>query len=140
MSLAPLAAVLLQSTRYGHGRSLHVYEDTIAAAREVWPLVPERDRVNLLALWKEQVPADLERMIELHAGGAVPVTREELEGELAAYRALWAWCERRLGRIETWPCEACGCAPERAAGECRCRCHPDRVRHAPRDPACLDEA
>lgn len=124
--MSPVATVLLHSVRYSHGRSLHTYEDTIAAARLLWPTFDEHDRRCWLDLVADQVPRDLRRMIDAHGGSVVPVTRAELERELAAYEALVEWCRARLGPVAEWPCESCGHHREAMArGEgCLCRCHP----------------
>lgn len=94
--MSPVAHALLCAVRYAHGRSLHPYEEVIAAVRELWPTIDHASRRYWLGLVDNQVPADLQRMIDAHDGGFSPVTRGELEEELRAYRELIAWCSARL--------------------------------------------
>jgi hypothetical protein len=102
--MGPLAAALLHSVRYSHGRSLHPYEDTIAAVHQLWPLIPEHDRAYWLALAEEQVPPELRRMMACcDRGSFMPVRRSELEQELADYERLFAWCRARMGPVKGWP-------------------------------------
>lgn len=95
--MSPVAHALLCAVRYAHGRSLHPYEEVIAAVRELWPSIDHASRRYWLGLVDNQVPADLQRMIDAHDGErSTPVTRGELEEELRAYRELIAWCAARL--------------------------------------------
>ena len=94
--MSPLAHTLLCAIRYAHGRSLHPYEEVIAAVREVWPQLDPASRRYWLNLVEAQVPADLTRMIEAHTGGSLPVSREELEVELQYYLYLFQWCRENL--------------------------------------------
>jgi hypothetical protein len=94
--VSPLAHTLLCAVRYAHGRSLHPYEEVVTTVRQVWPLLAVRDRRYWLNLVQEQVPPDLERRIADCHGPWVPVSRDELEEELKAYRSLFHWCEERM--------------------------------------------
>lgn len=94
--MSPLAHTLLCAIRYAHGRSLHPYEEVVAAVREVWPQLDPASRRYWLDLVEAQVPADLTRMIEAHTGGSLPVSREELEVELQHYLHLFQWCRENL--------------------------------------------
>ena len=94
--MSPLAHTLLCAIRYAHGRSLHPYEEVIAAVREVWPQLDPASRRYWLDLVEAQVPSDVQRMIEAHTGGSLPVSREELEVELQHYLHLFRWCRENL--------------------------------------------
>lgn len=94
--MSSLAHTLLCAIRYAHGRSLHPYEEVIAAVREVWPQLDLASRRYWLDLVEDQVPKDLTRMIEAHTGGSLPVSREELEVELQHYLYLFRWCREHL--------------------------------------------
>lgn len=97
--MSPVAHTLLCAIRYAHGRSLHPYEHVIAAFYELWPTLDPDSQRYLLKIVREQVPADLRRWIDSTSPGtAVPITRRELEGELAAYERLIAWCDQNMGR------------------------------------------
>jgi hypothetical protein len=122
-----VAHALLSAIRYSHGRSLRPHEHAIGAVYQLWPMLSVTDRRYWLGIVEREVPATLRRMIEHHPDGSVvPVSRLEMEEELAAHEAMVAWCSRRLGPVAGWPCEACDHLPaEHARGEaCRCRCHP----------------
>ncbi|NBR66907.1 MAG: hypothetical protein EBT79_06440 [Actinobacteria bacterium] len=97
--MSPVAHTLLCAIRYAHGRSLHPYEHVVAAFYELWPTIDPYDQRYLLNLVREQVPDELRRLIEVTRPDAFsPVTRRELEGELAAYERLIAWCDQNMGR------------------------------------------
>jgi len=90
-----IAHTLLSAIRYAHGRSLHPYEHVVVAFRQLWPTLDPDSRQCLLNLVRSQVPDDLQRMIgATRPGSIVPVSRQELEDELKAYRDLIAWCEQ----------------------------------------------
>jgi len=95
--MSPVAHALLCAVRYAHGRSLHPYEEVIAAVRELWPSIDPASRRYWIGIVGNQVPADLQRMIDAHDGiRVVPVTKGELEEELRAYRELITWCTIRM--------------------------------------------
>jgi len=87
--MSPIAHTLLSAARYSHGRSLRPWEDVIAACRELWPVLDPDSRSYLLTLMTTQIPRDLRRMI----GYESPAGKQELEEELAAYLALFEWCQ-----------------------------------------------
>jgi hypothetical protein len=87
--MSPIAHTLLSAARYSHGRSLRPWEDVIAACRELWPVLDPDSRSYLLALMSTQIPRDLRRMIDYEP----PAGKQELEAELAAYLALFEWCQ-----------------------------------------------
>lgn len=94
--MTPLAATLLCASRYAHLRSLHPYEDVIRATREVWHLIDPVSRVQLLRLWKDQIPKEIGHYIETQGGSIIPVSTLEAAQELAAWKRLWCWCEARM--------------------------------------------
>jgi hypothetical protein len=94
--MSPLAHTLLCAIRYAHGRSLHPYEEVVAAVRQVWPLLSTHDRRYWFNLVQDQIPKDLARMIEASNGSYHPVSRNELERELEAYENLLRWCAERM--------------------------------------------
>ena len=95
--MSPLATTLLCAIRYAHGRSLHPYEDVVAAFRMLWPHLDPHSQEALLGLLRRQVPGDLARLIRASDSElGSPCTRGELEAELDAYIQLFAWCEQHM--------------------------------------------
>jgi hypothetical protein len=88
-----IANAMICAIRYAHGRSLHPYLDVIAAIRETWATWDGGSQRQFLALMRAQVPRDLGLRIEATRPDTyVPVSRHELEEELAAYEHLFEWC------------------------------------------------
>jgi hypothetical protein len=93
-----LAIAMICAIRYAHGRSLHTYVEVIEAIRETWAIWDGDSQRRFLALVRDQVPRDLgSRIAATRPDSCIPVSRRELDEELAAYELLFDWCQSRMG-------------------------------------------
>lgn len=95
--MSPIANTLLSAARYSHGRSLRPWEDVISACRELWPVLDPGSRSHLLTLMTTQIPRDLRCLLDFGS----PSLKQQLEEELAAYLALFEWCQAQPAAEES---------------------------------------